>query len=126
MILLVIGFYFVRQRTVPSVALPPLAVSLGTTVKVPVQMQSPRGTAEVWVLTRDPNHRYYVSVFVKQQLVHRFEANQLRAKDSTGANYTSVGQLKFDGQLYQVSTIHINDNETSGYIQFVPAAQSKP
>lgn len=119
-LLLVIGFYFVQHRSVPNVALPPGARTNGSQIVIPFAMQKPNGTQETWVLSRNASQQYFVSVFVNERMVRRFQANRVNSQDSSGVNYTSLGDLKFDGQSYQVTGIHINPNQSSGYITFKP------
>lgn len=117
-ILMVIGFYIVQHRSVPSIALPTSATTAGLSVQIPVAMQKPVGPAEFWVLSQTSEQQYVVSVFMNERAVQRFSANRMTGTDATGKNYTSIGQIKLDGQLYQVTAIHINTNGTSGWIAF--------
>lgn len=125
-ILLVIGFYIVQHRSVSSVALPTTATTTGSSVQIPVVMKKPTGPAEFWVLSQTADQQYFVSIFVNERVVHRFSANRMTGTDATGKNYTSIGQIKLDGQLYQVTAIHINASGTAGWISFHSVSPQAP
>lgn len=116
--LLVIGFYFAQHRTVPSIPLPANAAASGTKVKIPFVMQKPSPVNETWVLTKSTNQQFFVGVYVNERMIRRFQANRTISKDASGVEYTSIGDLKFNGQAYQVVSIHINPDNKSGFITF--------
>lgn len=123
-LLLIIGFFLIQQRTVPNVALPPEATSHGTQVTIPFAMKPPNSVKETWVLSTNTSQQYFVSVFVNERMVRRFQANKVTSRDASGTNYACSGQIKFDGQPYQATMIHLGSNQTAGSITFQSTAGS--
>lgn len=119
-ILFIIAFFVIEHRTIPNVPLPQHYTLSGTRLTIPVSMSVPKANTETWTLSRtsDGSH-YFVGVVSNQKFIRSFSSTKKLTATSTGTEYGGSGQIRINGVLFDVDTIHVNPDGRSGQVVLV-------
>jgi hypothetical protein len=119
--IVVVVFGFVWLRSGGQIPIPQNAQTTAAgDLRIPVSMVSvpPNSSGEAWNLGKGDGGTYYVNLYLNGRAKHIFATRSSATQSSQGASYQTAGIVQFNQQKYHATTIFVQTNGKSGYIEF--------